>query len=49
MGKVDFLSFIYKYLKHKNLQIGFLANARLSALSFINMVGRIFVYRLTNS
>jgi glycosyltransferase involved in cell wall biosynthesis len=45
----DFLSFMYKYLKQKNVQIGFLANARLSTLSFINMIGRIFVYRLTNS
>jgi glycosyltransferase involved in cell wall biosynthesis len=47
----DFLNFIKSYLFEKSIRnrINILMKIRLNLMTFIKMIGRIFVYRLTNS
>ena len=47
----DFLNFINTYLSEKLLQkkINHITNIKLKVITFIKMIGRIIIYRLTNS
>lgn len=46
----DFMNFIHSYIAENSIQnkINFLIKLKLSLMTFIKMIGRIFIYRLTN-